>query len=280
MLAGASVGPVSRRAESIGAVAALSDSLRRRLYDFIRSQAHPVSRDEAATHVGISRRLAAFHLDKLTRSGLLRSHYGRPEGAPKSPGRAPKLYEPTDAEFEVAIPARHYDLIGQILIDAVTAADDLGGSGANGSDGPNGAGAGDGPLADRPAGAEGGSDAAGAPGGAGEAALRAAEIRGVQLGADARAGTRAGRLGPERAFGAASALLETLGYEPVRESADLLCLRNCPFHRLAVRSPALVCGINRAFVDGLLRGLDTSGVEAVLVPNEGGCCVRIRGVDR
>ncbi|HEY9472584.1 MAG TPA: helix-turn-helix domain-containing protein, partial [Mycobacteriales bacterium] len=125
---------MSRRAESIGAVAALSDTLRRRLYDFIRAQARPVSRDEAAEYVGISRRLAAFHLDKLTRSGLLRSHYGRPEGAPKSPGRAPKLYQPTDSEFEVAIPARQYDLIGQILIDAVSAVD--GTDGANPVSGP------------------------------------------------------------------------------------------------------------------------------------------------
>ncbi|HEY9391979.1 MAG TPA: hypothetical protein VIR27_19680, partial [Mycobacteriales bacterium] len=120
---------MSRRAENIGAVAALSDTLRRRLYYFIRAQARPVSRDEAAEHAGISRRLAAFHLDKLTRSGLLRSHYGRPEGAPRSPGRAPKLYQPTDSEFEVAIPARQYDLIGQILIDAMGAVDGTDGAG-------------------------------------------------------------------------------------------------------------------------------------------------------
>ncbi|HEY9476193.1 MAG TPA: transcriptional regulator, partial [Mycobacteriales bacterium] len=114
-------------------------------------------------------------------------------------------------------------------------------------------------------------------GGAGEAALRAAAVRGAELGEEARAGTRAGRLGPERAFAAAATVLETLGYEPVRTSADMLCLRNCPFHRLAVRSPALVCGINQAFVEGLLQGLDASGVRAELAPGEGHCCVRIRG---
>jgi hypothetical protein len=36
---------------------------------FIRQQARPVSHDEAGDHVGISRKLAAFHLDK-PRGGL------------------------------------------------------------------------------------------------------------------------------------------------------------------------------------------------------------------
>ncbi|HEX5495512.1 MAG TPA: helix-turn-helix domain-containing protein [Mycobacteriales bacterium] len=273
---------MSRRAESIGAVAALSDTLRRRLYDFIRAQSRPVSRDEAAEHVGISRRLAAFHLDKLTRSGLLRSHYGRPAGAPRSPGRAPKLYQPADVEFEVAIPARQYDLIGQILLDAVSAIDGDGDTdstvgtvgdrngGADGTCGPDG----------RPAAPADGVTGGVSGGVGGDAALRAAAVRGAALGADARVGTRAGRLGPERAFTAAATLLETLGYEPVRAAADRLCLRNCPFHRLAVHSPELVCGINRAFVEGLLDGLGAGGVCAVLVPDESGCCVQVRGTGR
>ena len=45
------------------AAAILSDDLRRRMYAFIRAARAPVTRDEAAASVGISRKLAAFHLD-------------------------------------------------------------------------------------------------------------------------------------------------------------------------------------------------------------------------
>ena len=58
----------------------LADDLRRRMYEFIRRADGPVSRDEAAAAVGISRKLAAFHLDKLVDAGLLEARLrpGRP----------------------------------------------------------------------------------------------------------------------------------------------------------------------------------------------------------
>lgn len=62
-------------AAALVAVAALSDELRRRMYGFIRRVGRPVSREEAAKSVGISRKLAAFHLDKLVEVGLLRARY-------------------------------------------------------------------------------------------------------------------------------------------------------------------------------------------------------------
>ncbi|MFN2490456.1 MAG: hypothetical protein ABR529_12105 [Actinomycetota bacterium] len=67
------------------------------------------------------------------------------------------------------------------------------------------------------------------------------------------------------------------GYEPYRDVAGRVALRNCPFHNLARRAPELVCGINHAFVDGLLRGIDGTGVEAVLEPTPGECCIKIPG---
>ncbi|MCA1835373.1 MAG: transcriptional regulator, partial [Actinobacteria bacterium] len=45
---------------AIRAVAALDDELRRGMYAFIRAARRPVTRDEAAAAVGISRKLAAF----------------------------------------------------------------------------------------------------------------------------------------------------------------------------------------------------------------------------
>lgn len=79
----------------LAAAAALSDDLRRQMYAHIRQARRPVSREEAAKSVGISRKLAAFHLDKLVEVDLLRAHYEPVDGVRKV-GRAPKLYEPTD----------------------------------------------------------------------------------------------------------------------------------------------------------------------------------------
>lgn len=102
---------------SIRAIAALGDDLRRRLYEYARDERRPVSRDEAASAVGISRKLAAFHLDKLVDVGLLRFRFLQPAEA--RVGRPPKVYAPADAEFAVSIPARRPDLLADILAHAV-----------------------------------------------------------------------------------------------------------------------------------------------------------------
>lgn len=50
---------------SLTTLAVLGDEQRRRMFDFIRQERHPVTREEVAATLGISRKLAAFHLDKL-----------------------------------------------------------------------------------------------------------------------------------------------------------------------------------------------------------------------
>src|SRR6516225_117313 len=80
---------------AIRAIAALDDDLRRGMYAFIRAARRPVTRDEAAAAVGISRKLAAFHLDKLVDAGALRARYQ----AAGRVGRAPKVYEPPEADL-------------------------------------------------------------------------------------------------------------------------------------------------------------------------------------
>jgi predicted ArsR family transcriptional regulator len=101
------------------AVAALADSSRRALYEYVRRAGHPVGRDEAGTATAISRGLAAFHLDKLVEAGLLRARHEAPLSRPRGRGRAPKVYEPTGAGVAVAMPERRYELIAEILADAV-----------------------------------------------------------------------------------------------------------------------------------------------------------------
>ncbi|MEV4317074.1 transcriptional regulator [Actinocrispum sp. NPDC049592] len=225
---------------AISAVAALEDALRREMYAFIRQAHRPVTRDEAAASVGISRKLAAFHLDKLVGAGLLRAHYGQVGGIRKV-GRKPKLYEPTDIDITVTIPERRHAVLADMLIDAVlTETEDEN---------------------------------------AQQAALRVAGERGEELGAAERATVKPGRLGPERALTVCEGVLARHGFEPSRESPTCVRLHNCPFHPLAARAADLVCGMNRAFLTGMLAGLDATGIQAVLTPRPGECCVELRSTD-
>jgi predicted ArsR family transcriptional regulator len=52
-------------------------------------------------------------------------------------------------------------------------------------------------------------------------------------------------------------------------------LRNCPFDSLAQRHRDLVCGMNLSLVDGMLAGLDATGLAARLDPQPGRCCVTL-----
>src|SRR5918999_1420776 len=104
-------------AASLGA---LEDDVRRRMFLFIKEQARPISREEAAREAGISPKIAPFHLDKLVDKGLLKAHYARPpERTGPGAGRPAKLYEPSGNQIGASLPERHYDLIGHMLLDAL-----------------------------------------------------------------------------------------------------------------------------------------------------------------
>lgn len=220
------------------AVAALDDDLRRRMYLFIRAAGRPVSRDQAADHVGISRKLAAFHLDKLVERGLLAAHYARVGGrSGRGAGRSSKLYEPSDIEVDISLPERRYDVVGEILVAAL----------AEESDHPSR-----------------------------EVAQRIAREKGEAVGDAVRSQRRLRPPGAERAMAVAEEVLEERGFEPYRDETGEVSLRNCPFHVLSRQAPELVCGLNREFVDGMMRGLGNENVEAVLEPTPGECCVKLR----
>jgi predicted ArsR family transcriptional regulator len=91
------------------------------------------------------------------------------------------------------------------------------------------------------------------------------------------AGRLVGREGPATGsdFERATAVLAAHGYEP-RERDDAVVLVNCPFDALARTHTALVCGLNKAFVGGVLDGLGCAGLEACLDPEPGLCCVKTR----
>jgi len=221
---------------AIAAVAALDDDVRGALYAFARAAGGPITREAGADAVGISRKLAAFHLDKLVAAGLLQA---RIEAlGTRRVGRTPKVYEPSDTDIAVHVPPREPQVLADILIQAVVT--------------------------------EGADERAG------EAVLRVARARGVALGEDERARVRPGRIGAERAMTLASTVLERHGFEPCR-AAGTVRLRNCPFHPLAATAPELVCGLNHAFLTGMLEGLHAHAtVDAVLAPRQGACCVELR----
>jgi predicted ArsR family transcriptional regulator len=100
----------------------LADPVRRRLFEYVAGQDQPVRRDEAARATGISRTLAAYHLDRLSDAGLLVTSYARPAGQTgPGAGRPAKLYRRFQGEVAVTIPPRTYGLLAGLLADAVAA---------------------------------------------------------------------------------------------------------------------------------------------------------------
>jgi predicted ArsR family transcriptional regulator len=107
--------------QSVEVVAVLRDPTRRRLYRYIERHPAAVSRDEAAKAVGVSRALAAFHLEKLVVVGLLKPEYRRLSGrSGRGAGRTSKLYKRAARQFELSLPKRHYDVLARLLAESIT----------------------------------------------------------------------------------------------------------------------------------------------------------------
>jgi predicted ArsR family transcriptional regulator len=219
-------------------LAALDDENRRRMYLFIRHQGRPVSREEVAKELGLSRKLAAFHLDKLSEKGLLKFHYARPPGrSGPGAGRPAKVYEPSEARIEVSLPERRYDLAGTLLVDAVLSQS-----------------VGDGR----------------------QQAVRVSSEAGTRLGREIREARRLRPPGAERTLSVTREILEEYGYEPYEDFPQQMALRNCPFHALSAYAPELICPMNQAFIEGVVRGLGNETVMVDRDPTPGQCCVRLR----
>lgn len=99
----------------------LSAPERYRLYEYVANQPTSVTRDEAAQALDVSRALAAFHLNKLVKAGLLKASYRR-LSARTGPGagRTAKLYHRSRHEFEVTLPNRQHRLLAGLLAESVT----------------------------------------------------------------------------------------------------------------------------------------------------------------
>lgn len=218
----------------IDAVAALAEPTRRALYDLVVADGEAVGRDDAVEVLGISRELAAFHLDRLVEAGLLQAEYRRRSGRTgPGAGRPAKLYRRTDRQVEISFPARRYDRAADLM---ATAMEMLPGTGAS------------------------------------DALSAVARERGIAVGVNAR--QQAGRrLGHARTLGGVVEVLRTAGYEPWLDAPGTVCLRNCPYDELAAEHRDLTCGMNLAWAEGVVDGLGASEVRVELDPEPGRCCL-------
>lgn len=106
--------------DDVAAVALLDEPVRRRLYEWVVNQGRSVGREEAARAVGISRPLAAFHLDRLTEAGLLDAGYQRLTGKTgPGAGRPARVYRRAERDVTVSLPPRHYELAADVFAAAL-----------------------------------------------------------------------------------------------------------------------------------------------------------------
>ena len=108
----------------VAAVAALNDPLRLALYEYVTGQPDPVSREQAAEAMGVGRKMAAFHLDRLADQGLLDVAFRRLSGKQgPGAGRPAKLYSRSAREVLVSLPPRRYDVVARLFAEAMSTPD-------------------------------------------------------------------------------------------------------------------------------------------------------------
>ena len=222
--------PIDARIE---AIAQLEEPNRRRLYELVVTSPGPVGRDAAAEALGMSRELAAFHLDRLAEVGLLETEYRR-RGERTGPGagRTAKFYRRAASEIAVSLPPRRYEVAAEVM---ATALDRL-------------------------------------PEAAATEARSVARERGIRTGAAARVSAIADPPAAEPLTELLQ-ILDDGGYEPQLDPATgSLWLRNCPYQTLASEHRSLICGMNEAWAEGVVAGLGTT-LDVELNPEPGRCCV-------
>jgi predicted ArsR family transcriptional regulator len=106
------------------------------------------------------------------------------------------------------------------------------------------------------------------------AAERIARADGREIGAQYRQ-----RLRPNarRAQQLVDHALTDCGFAPQVNGSEIE-LRNCPFHSLAAVAQNLICGLNQAFISGVIEGVggDERLTADLVGADGGGCCVAVR----
>ncbi len=205
---------------------ALGDPTRRRVFFMVREADDAVSKDRVAEEVGIDRRLAGFHLDKLVDQGFLTADFKRRTGkSGPGAGRPAKHYRLAADESAVMLPERHYDLLASLLLKA--AADE---SGASRQD----------------------------------ILERIGYDFGFEVGlTEVAAGrTRPGEDGVN-AVEQVVRLLSRYGFAAQNEGDGTIRACACPFEELAFDDPERICGLDRSIWKGMLAAFDDGATLSV-----------------
>jgi predicted ArsR family transcriptional regulator len=191
-----------------------------------------LSAQELAEQFGLHVTTMRFHLDQLVGAGLLTSHFQRREGA----GRPRKLYAVERGSLEAVAPDHAYRMLSELLVESFR-------SDEHGR-----------PLSPDEAGARWGR-------------RRAAE-EGIELIDRIPARTAGQWLGK---IGQMVDLLKEWGYTPEVSTSNggrtaRVALHDCPFLPLAQENTAVVCGIHRGLIRGVMESLGEASTDVGLTP--------------
>jgi len=200
-------------------VSALGDPTRRRVFFTVREAGVLMGKDEVAEAVGITRRLAGFHLDKLVEQGFLRAEFQRRTGrSGPGAGRPAKLYALDGAEADSRLQVKHYDLLAELLLKA---------------------------MSDRS-----GEDPQ-------EVLERVGFEFGRELGqAERDAGRSPSYSSTTDAVAGVVGVLTRFGFGATANDDGRITLRACPFEEMAKVDPQRVCGLDRAIWRGVLSAFN------------------------
>jgi predicted ArsR family transcriptional regulator len=194
--------------------------------------AEGLSAQELAERFGLHVTTMRFHLDQLVGAGLLASHFQRREGA----GRPRKLYAVERGSLETVTHEHAYKMLSELLVESFST-DDEGR-----------------PLSPDEAGARWGR-------------RRVAEEH-LELLDRVPARTAGQWLGK---IGQMVDLLKEWGYTPEVSTTNAgrtarVALHDCPFLPLAHENTAVVCGIHRGLIRGVMESLGEDSTEIGLTP--------------
>lgn len=224
-------------AAQIASLSTLDDRVRAEIFFHVVSSGDYVTRDQAANALGITRRTAAFHLDKLAEAGLVDVSFKRVTGrSGPGAGRSSKLYRRSSRRLNVSIPSRNYELMARLLASVVKH--------TKGASAPH-------QLESQ------------------------AKAFGFSNGAAARKQLNRPP-SPKRLREVLVDELTRLGFEPFDDGSGILRLRNCPYHDMAREDADFVCSMNLNLMQGVTEGLDLADVSPTREPIDGICCVAFR----
>lgn len=223
----------------------LSSSIRRQIVDTLANlpavvepetgsirPSEGLSAQELAETFGLHVTTMRFHLDQLVGAGLLTSHFQRREGA----GRPRKLYAVERGSLETVAPDHAYRMLSELLVESFHT-DDQGR-----------------PLTPDEAGARWGRRRVGDE-----------HLDLVERAPARTAGQWLGKIGQM------VDLLKEWGYTPEVSTSNggrtaRVALHDCPFLPLAEENTAVVCGIHRGLIRGVLESLGEESTDVGLTP--------------